>query len=304
LPALPQTPIDAFRGDTTYLGADHRRNERRTWVVAGICLATLIAQIVGGLAFHSVALVANGVHMSAHVASLTAAAVAYRVARAYAADHRFAFGAGKVGYLVSFANAVVLAVTALLIALESLHGLLDPTPVLYDQAILLAILGLGVNLVCIWLLRPGFAHAHDRDGDLNLSASHLHLTADGLISALAIAGLAAGRYLEWTWADPLAAMVGAVLVAQFAWNLLRRAGATLLDINPSAQLTAEVRGRLEAAGARILDLHLWRLGPGHHAAIIVLSQAVPLPVGDYHSRLSDLSGLSHVTIEIRPENKA
>ena len=119
------------------------------------------------------------------------------------------------------------------------------------------------------------------------------------IIALAIAGLAAGRYLGWTWADPAAALVGAGLVAQFAWSLLRRAGAVLLDINPSPELTAEVRDRLEATGARILDLHLWRLGPGHHAAIVVLTAADSLPVNQYHARLNGLDGLSHVTIEIR-----
>ena len=294
-------PLDAFRGDTTYLGADHSRNERRTWIVAGICLATLATQIVGGLAFHSIALVANGIHLAAHVAALTAAAVAYRVASACAGDHRFAFGAGKVGYLAGFANGVVLAVTALLIAVESLHGLMVPSRVEYGQATLLAAAGLVVNLGCVWLLRPAMAHAHDRDGDLNLTASHLHLSADAVMSALTIAGLTAGRYLGWHWADPLAALCGAVLVAQFAWSLLQRAGAVLLDLNPSPQLTAEVRGRLESLGARVLDLHLWRLGPGHHATIVVLSQDRPLRVAEYHERLADLAGLSHVTIEIRSD---
>ena len=293
--------LDAFRGDTTYLGADHRRNERRTWIVAGISLATMVVQIGGGLAFHSMALVANGIHLAAHVVALTAAAVAYRVASAYAGDHRFAFGAGKVGYLVGFANAIVLAVTALLIAVESLHVLMAPAPVDYGQATLLAGAGLVVNLACIWLLRPTMSHAHDRDGDLNLSASHLHLSADAVMSVLTIVGLTAGRYLGWHWADPIAALGGAALVAQFAWSLLKRAGAVLLDFNPSSQLTAEVRGRLEAVGAKVLDLHLWRLGPGHHATIVVLTQDHPLPVSDYHRSLADLAGLSHVTIEIRSD---
>ena len=294
------TPIDAFRGDGTYLGADHRRNERRTWIVAGICLFTLVGQIVGGTLFHSIALVANGVHMAAHVAVLVAAAVSYRVARAYAGDHRFAFGAGKVGYLAGFANAVILAITALVIASESLRGLIAPEPVLYGGALELAAAGLAINLVCVWLLRPVSRYAHDRDGDMNLSAAHLHLTADAVIAGLTIAALLAGRYLGWRWADPVAGIIGAGLVAQFAWSLLRRSGAVLLDLNPSPQLTAEVRGRLESMGAKILDLHLWRLGPGHHAAIVVISQAEPLPVASYHRRLSDLVGLSHVTIEVRP----
>lgn len=294
-----QTPIDAFRGDRVYLGADHARNERRTWIVAAICLATLVAQVAGGMAFRSMALVAGGVHMGAHVAALTAAALAYAVARRYAADPRFAFGTGKVGYLAGFGNAVVLAVTAVLIAVESVQRLLSPQAVDYPGAMALAAVALAVNLVCVWLLKPAHVHAHDRHGDLNLSAAHLHLTADAAISALTVAGLAGGRWLGWTWIDPLMALAGAALVAQFAWTLLRRAGATLLDMNPSADLTAEIRGRLETDGARVLDLHLWRLGPGHHAAIVVLGGAGLSPVNHYRARLAGLDGLSHVTIEVR-----
>ena len=294
-----QPPIDAFRGDRIYLGADHARNERRTWIVAGVSLLTLAAQVAGGIIFHSMALIANGLHVGAHVAALTVAAAAYAVARKLSADRRFAFGTGKVGYLAGFANAVVLGITALLIAIESLQRLLAPEAVAYEGAIALAAAALAINLVCVWLLRPATRHAHDRDGDLNLSAAHLHLSADAAVSALAIAGLAAGRYLGWAWADPVAALVGAGLVAHFAWNLLSRAGAVLLDVNPSPELTAEVRRRLEAAGAEVLDLHLWRLGPGHHAAICVVTGADLLPVNQYHARLAGLDGLSHVTIEVR-----
>ncbi|HEX5378513.1 MAG TPA: cation diffusion facilitator family transporter [Phenylobacterium sp.] len=294
-----QPPIDAFRRDRVYLGADHARNERRTWLVAGICLVTLAAQIAGGMAFHSMALIANGLHVGAHVASLTVAAAAYAVARRYAGDPRLAFGTGKVGYLAGFANAVVLALTALGIGWESVQRLLSPEAVDYRGALALAAMALVVNLVCVWLLRPVTRHAHDRDGDLNLSAAHLHLSADAAVSALAIAGLAAGLWLGWSWADPLAALAGAALVAKFAWGLLRRAGAVLLDMNPSAELTAKVKARLEAAGAQVLDLHLWRLGPGHHAVIVVLTAANLLPVKEYHARLTGLDGLSHVTIEVR-----
>ena len=292
-------PIDAFKGDRVYLGADHARNERRTWIVAGICLLTLLVQIGGGFAFHSMALVAGGVHMGAHVAALTAAAVAYAVARAYAADPRFAFGTGKIGYLAGFGNAVVLAVTALLITVESVQRLIAPQAVAYEGAMALAAAALAVNLVCVWLLKPTHVHAHDRHGDLNLSAAHLHLSADAVVSALTLAGLAGGHWLGWSWADPLAALAGAALVAQFAWSLLRRAGATLLDMNPSPALTAEVKARLEEAGAQVLDLHLWRLGPGHHAAIAVIGGAGLSPVNHYHARLRGLDGLSHVTIEVR-----
>ncbi len=294
-----QAQIDAFRADRVYLGADHARNERRTWIVAVICLLTLAAQIAGGIAFNSMALVANGLHMAAHVAALLVAAGAYGLARRFADDPRFSFGTGKLGYLAGFANASVLAVTALFIALESVSRLMEPAQVAYDGALALAAVALAVNLICMWLLRPAHAHAHDRDGDLNLSAAHLHLAADAVVSALAILGLALGRFLGWVWADSLAGLAGAVLVAHFAWRLLQKAGAVLLDMNPSPELTDEIRRRLVTGDERLLDLHLWRLGPGHHAAIAVIEAKAPLAASAYRARLAGLPGLSHVTVETR-----
>ncbi len=291
--------MDAFRADRVYLGADHAHNERRTWIVAGICVLTLAAQLVGGLVFNSMALIANGLHMGAHVAALVVAAGAYRLARKFADDPRFSFGTGKLGYLAGFANAAVLAVSAVLIAIESAHRLLAPAPVAYDGALPLAVAALVINLICVWLLRPVHKHAHDRDGDLNLSAAHLHLAGDAVVSALAIAGLGLGRLFDWAWADSLAGLAGAILLAHFAWRLMRRTGAVLLDINPSPELTAEIRERLQSDGERLLDLHLWRLGPGHHAAIVVVESVIPQSAEIYRARLAGLPGLSHVTVETR-----
>ena len=296
----PQRELDGFRTDRLYLGADHARNERRTWLVTGICAVTLVAQLIGGALFRSMALTASGLHMAAHVAVLLTAAGAYWLARRLAGDPRFAFGAGKVGYLAGFANAVVLAITAVTIAVESLHRLAAPEAVDYASALPLAAAGLAVTLLCVWLLRPAHGHGGpDRDGDLNLSAAHLHLTADAAISVLSIAGLVAGQALGWRFADPLAGLVGAGLVAQFAYGLLRRAGAALLDVNPSPALTQEIRKRLETGGAQVLDLHVWRLGPGHHAAIVVVAEDPPRPAAAYRARLADLPGLSHLTVEVR-----
>jgi cation diffusion facilitator family transporter len=295
--------LDAFRQDRTYLGADHARNERRTWIVTAICAATLVAQIAGGLVFHSMALTASGLHMAAHVAALGTAAAAYALARRWANDRRFAFGAGKLGYLAGFANAVVLAVVAILIGVESLSRLIAPEAVDYDSALPLAVAGLAVTLVCMALLRPGPAHAHDKDGDLNISAAHLHLTADAAVSVLAIAGLAAGRQLGWAWADPLAGLAGAGLVAQFALSLVRRGAAALLDMNPSPELAAEVTQRLQAEGERVLDLHLWRLGPGHFAAVAVVAGGPGTTVAGLRARLNGLAALSHVTLELRGEGE-
>ncbi|HEY2356893.1 MAG TPA: cation diffusion facilitator family transporter, partial [Phenylobacterium sp.] len=238
------------------------RNERRTWIVGGICAVTLAAQLAGGVVFHSMALTASGLHTAAHVAALLVASGAYAVARRQAGSPRFAFGTGKLGDLAGFANAVVLGITAILIAVESVQRLISPQAVDYGSALALAAAGLAVTLVCVWLLRPrGEAH------DLNIAAAHLHLTADAAVGVLAIAGLAAGQRLGWAWADPAAGLAGAFLVAQFAASLIRRTASTLLDMNPSAELTAEIRTRLEAEGERVTDLHLWRLGPGHNAAV-------------------------------------
>lgn len=293
--------LDAFRENRTYLGADHRRNERRTWIVTAICAATLAVLVAGGIATRSMALMASGLHMAAHVAALLVAAAAYALARRHAENPAFAFGTGKLGYLAGFANAVVLAVTAVLIGAESLVRLFNPAAVDYHGALPIAAGGLVVNLVCIWLLRPTGAQAqrHDPDGDLNLSAAHLHLAADAAVSVFALAAVLAGQHLGWRFADALAGLLAAVLVAQFALRLLRRAGASLLDINPSPALTEEVKRRLSAEGERVIDLHLWRLGPGHHAAIAVIAADHPKPAVHYRARLAGLAGLSHVTVEVR-----
>lgn len=298
-PRSAESRLDAFRGDRTYLGADHRRNERRTWIVTAICAAMLVVQIGGGLVFNSMALTAAGWHMAAHVAALMTAAAAYRLARRHADNPRFSFGTGKLGYLAGFANAVVLGVTAVLIGAESLHRLVTPEPVAFASAAPLAVGGLVVTLVCVLLLKPAKAPVADPDGDLNLSAAHLHLSSDALVAVLSIAALVLGERLGWTWADPVAGLAGAMLVAQFAIRLGRRAAAPLLDINPSPQLTREVRARLAGDGAQVIDLHLWRLGPGHHAVIAVIAAACPRPAADYRARLAGLAGISHVTIEVR-----
>jgi cation diffusion facilitator family transporter len=297
-PTRAAAALDGYRQERGYLGgflgADHARNERRTWIVAGICALSLAAQLAGGLVFRSMALTAAGLHMAAHLAAMAAAGGAYALARRYAADPRFTWGAGKLGDLAGFANAVVLAVTAVLIGAESVRRLLTPQAVAYGQALPLAAAGLAVTLVCVALLKPRDRH------DLNIAAAHLHLSADAVVGGLAIAGLLAGWRLGWRWADPLAGLLGAGLVAQFALSLARRAAMTLLDMTPSTELAREIRSRLEAdGGGRVLDLHLWRLGPGHNAAVVVVSTEGPAQAEAYHLRLKGVRALSHVTIEVR-----
>lgn len=293
--AEAERPLDAFRDDPGYLGADHARNERRTRIVAVICAAALVLQLAGGAVFNSMALMASAIHMAAHVVVLAVAAGAYALARRHARDPRFAFGAGKIGYLAGFANGVALAMTALFLAGESLERLLAPETVDFMGALPLALAGLALTLVCIAILRPGAA----RD-DLNIDAAHLHLSADAAVSVLSLAGLAAGAALGWTWADPAAGLIGAGLVAQFAVSILRRSGAVLLDLTPDPALADEIARRLAEPGLRLIDLHLWRLGPGRQAAILVIEAPEPLPAHAYRARLAGISGLAHLTVEVRP----
>ncbi len=307
--------IDEWRHEHVFLGAHHERNERRSWAVVGLCLTMMTAEIVGGLLWGSMALIADGLHMSTHAAALVIAALAYAYARRHAHDARFAFGTGKLGDLAAFASAIVLAMIALLIGYESVGRLLRPVPIAFGEAIPLAALGLGVNLVCAWLLRDddghnaaaGHEHGHHHhhhqrhdQADHNLRAAYLHVLADAAVSLLALFGLSAGRLLGWVWMDPVMGIIGALVIANWSWSLVRNAGAVLLDMQAEAGLAREITRRLEARGDdRIADLHIWRVGPGHNAAVVSLVSNRPEAPAAYKTRLAGLTGLSHVTIEVQ-----
>src|SRR5271166_4475730 len=284
--------IDEWRHDHVFLGADHERNERRSWAVVVLCVTMMAAEIVGGLLWGSMALIADGLHMSTHAAALVIAALAYAYARRHARDQRFAFGTGKLGDLAAFASAIVLAMIALLIGYESVGRLFRPVPIAFGEAIPLAALGLAVNLVSAWLLRDDHGHGagavHEHNGhphtDHNLRAAYLHVVADAAVSLLALLGLSAGRVLGWVWMDPVMGI----------------AGALVLDMQAEAGLAREITRRLEAdAGDRIADLHIWRVGPGHNAAVVSLVSDRPEAAAAYKARLAGLAGLSHVTIEVQ-----
>jgi cation diffusion facilitator family transporter len=300
--------IDEWRHEHVFLGADHERNERRSWAVVVLCVTMMTAEIVGGLLWGSMALIADGLHMSTHAAALVIAALAYAYARRHARDVRFAFGTGKLGDLAAFASAIVLAMIALLIGYESVGRLFRPVPIAFGEAIPLAALGLAVNLVSAWLLRDDHNHGaeavHQHNGhhhtDHNLRAAYIHVVADAAVSLLALLGLSAGRVLGWVWMDPVMGIVGALVIANWSWSLVRSAGAVLLDMQTEAGLAREITRRLEAdAGDRIADLHIWRVGPGHNAAVVSLVSDRPEAPVAYKARLAGLAGLSHVTIEVQ-----
>lgn len=277
---------------------DLHRNERRTWLAALLVAVASAVQVGAGLAFGSVALVANGAHSGAHVAALGVAGAAYWVARRNAGNARFAHGAGRIGDLAAFANAVLLALAALGLAAESLSRLITPEVPEYPAALYAAAGGLVLNLACMALLRPGLSDRQDPSGDINLSAAHLHVTADAVVAALTLAGLAAAWRLGWTWADPVMALVGAALIAHFAGTILRRAAAALLDVRQTPALEAEVSRRLEASGLVAREVRAWRTGPGKSAVSIRLQAPNAEAPERVRQALGDLPGVSRVSLDL------
>ncbi|MGV3480762.1 MAG: CDF family Co(II)/Ni(II) efflux transporter DmeF [Sphingobium sp.] len=299
-------PIFADHGHD-FLGAAHDRNARRTaWVVA-ITALMMVAEIAAGYATGSMALLADGFHMATHAGALGIAAIAYGYARRHVADPRYSFGTGKIGDLAGFASALALGLIALGIAVESAMRLAEPARVAFGEATIVAIAGLAVNLISALLLSDGHAHhhhghahGHDHDHhhhgrDNNLRAAYLHVLADALTSLLAISALLAGRYLGWVWLDPAMGLVGAAVIARWSWSLMRDSAHVLLDSTEPA-LAAEIRTRVEAPGdARITDLHVWRIGPSAHAAIVRVT-GVPSSSA-VRERLSPIRAIGHLTIE-------
>ncbi len=398
--------------DHVFLGEGHEKNERRTWMVIALCSVMMVAEIVGGLLFGSIALVADGLHMSTHASALLLAALAYRYARHHVDDERFSFGTGKLGDLAGFTSAIVLAMIALLIAYEAVTRLFFPVAIDFNEAIPIAALGLVVNVASVLLLsggghhhdhghaRAGHDHEHDQahalqtsfgpltleifedgvpprfrlsfanrplpadevtietvrpDGtrqlypmttragyleaigeipephaftarlslgrgaeiyavefaehdhgphtahrDNNMRAAIVHVLADAAVSVLVIAGLTLALLLGWIWMDPAVGMIGAVVIAAWAYTLIRDTGAILLDMNPDRQMAERMRAIIETDGDRLTDLHLWRLGPGHLGAIVcVATQCAQRGPDYYQSLLARFRALSHVTVEVQ-----
>ncbi|MGD9547620.1 MAG: CDF family Co(II)/Ni(II) efflux transporter DmeF [Candidatus Krumholzibacteriia bacterium] len=288
-----------------------RAGERRTVIVIAITAVTMVVEIAAGLAFGSMALLADGLHMASHTAALGLAAFAYVYARKRARDPRFSFGTGKVNALSGFAGAIVLAGFALVMLVESIGRFLAPVPIVFDQAILVAVAGFVVNAVSMVVL-GGHHHDHDHDDhhdhgphhrhheDHNLRSAYLHVLADALTSVLAIFALLAGKYFGAVWLDPIMGVLGGGLVIRWAWGLLRQSGKVLLDRQAPAGVLKAVTEALERDGtARILDLHVWSIGPGYYAAEVALEGVDPKDPDHYRGLLPKDLGLVHVTVEVR-----
>jgi cation diffusion facilitator family transporter len=397
-------PPSAFHSHL-FLGEGHERSEGKTWAVIWLCGAMMIAEIVGGLLFGSIALVADGLHMSTHAGALLLTALAYTFARKHAENSNFTFGTGKLGDLAGFTSAIILAMIALLIGYESVSRIFAPVTIHFREAIPIACLGLTVNVASAWLLSSGanhHGHTHeghghdetrhiptdagivalevfedgvpprfrlrvetgvaltgrtgsietvrpdgtrqffamrDQDGylesveeipephaftvhvrigrkdypvvfeehvhahgsahrDNNMRAAVIHVMADAAVSVLVIVGLLLARTFGWLWMDPLAGIVGAVVIASWSYGLIRDTGAVLLDMNPDQRMADHLRQTVESAGDQVADLHLWRLGPGHLGAILSVVTTQRREEDYYRARLAHVRSLSHLTIEV------
>jgi cation diffusion facilitator family transporter len=306
----PHDPLSPFRHDHSYLGSDHERNAGRTRLVMALTALMMSAEVAAGLVFGSIALFADGLHMAGHVAVLGAAAYAYSFARRHAGAERYSFGTGKVGDLVAFASAILLGAIAIGVLYESSHRLFAPQAIAFREALVVAVLGFSINLLCARLLWHGdHGHDHgdhehaDHHADHNLQAAYLHLVTDVLTSALVIVALLSGQFLGWVWMDPIMGIVGALVILNWSWSLLRRTGRVLLDATPA--VAEDVRRAVEIdPDNRVADLHVWRVGPGHLAAILTIVTREPRPPAYYKSLLASIPGLSHITVEVQTPDPA
>jgi cation diffusion facilitator family transporter len=280
--------------------------EKRTQQVLIITAVTMLAEIAAGMAFGSMALLADGWHMSTHVAAFLITIFAYRFAKKHTANPAFAFGTGKVSVLGGFTSAIVLIMVALIMLVESGQRILAPQPIHFNEAIGVATLGLLVNIACAFLLQDHHDHTHGHDDtghhhhhDHNLKSAYLHVLADALTSVLAIAALLFGKYLGWNWLDPLMGIVGALVICRWAYGLVRETGGILLDGSIGSAELAAIQEKIEGVlDNRIADMHVWKVGPAHYAAILSIVTHHPQKIDYYRELLREFTALSHLTVEL------
>lgn len=294
--------------------AQNERGERRTRYVLIITAITMVIEIAAGMLSGSMALLADGWHMATHVAAFMITLFAYSYSRKHANNPAFSFGTGKVNVLGGFASAVALAVVALLMLVESVHRLIEPQQIRFDEAIAVACIGLLINIIGAWLLKDehqhGHAHHHHKHAhshgdehqhhhDHNLHAAYMHVLADALTSLLAIFALLAGKLFGMGWLDPIMGVVGAVIITRWAIGLLQQTSPILLDSSIDEAIKQQVITTLEAeADNRVSDLHIWKIGAHHYAAIISVVTHHPQPAQHYKALLQPFHQLTHLSIEV------
>jgi len=305
------TATDGWRHSHVFNEGNPLAERNTRWAVV-LTAVMMVAEIAGGWMYNSMALLADGWHMSSHALALGLSVLAYGAARRFAHDKRFAFGTWKIEVLGGYTSAVFLVGVAGLMLYQSVERLISPTPIHYDQAIAIAMVGLLVNLACAWLLKDGHAHHHGHDNhhdhgvhghhhhDLNLRSAYLHVVADAATSVLAILALSGGKIWGANWLDPVMGIVGAALVAAWAYGLLRDTGRVLLDAEMDAPVVAEIHEVIEASPVKadITDLHVWRVGKGKYACILSLAVQGDATPDEFRQQLSIHEELVHVTVEV------
>jgi cation diffusion facilitator family transporter len=286
------------------------RVRRAMWLT----LAMMIVEIAGGWWFNSMAVLADGWHMSSHALALGLSAFAYSFARRHAGHRAYAFGTWKIEVLGGYTSAIVLLAIAALMVFQSVARLIQPQAIHYDEAIVIAVVGLAVNLLCAWWLRGTQGHDHDHDHehphdhehhpDLNVRSAYMHVLADAATSVFAIVALLGGLYFGAAWLDPVMGLVGAALVTVWAWGLLRDTGRVLLDAEMDAPVVEKVRAFIERGPvpARITDLHVWRVGRAKYACVVSLTTASDKDVEYFRRALCVHQELAHVTVEVDRAN--
>ncbi len=305
--------LDAIAGTRRHSHAFDQGNplaERNTRRAMWLTLTMMVVEIAGGWWFNSMAVLADGWHMSSHALALGLSAFAYACARRYAGDRRFAFGTWKIEILGGYTSAILLVGVALLMAFQSIERLFHPSRIHYEQAISIAVVGLAVNLLCAWWLRDHHSHEHhhhdhhhehDHHHDLNQRSAYLHVMADAATSVLAILALVGGMYLGAAWLDPVMGLVGAGLVGAWAWGLIRDSGRVLLDAQMDAPVVEEIREAIEEGEvpARISDLHVWQVGRGKFACAAEVITVTATAPEIFHRALAIHDEIVHVTVEVR-----
>jgi cation diffusion facilitator family transporter len=296
--------INFFKHEHHFNQHRPKAGERRTLWVIILTASMMIGEIIAGILFGSMALLADGLHMASHATALSISALAYVYARRNAHNEQFSFGTGKISSLAGFTSALLLALFALFMAWESINRFLHPVSIAFNEAILVAMIGLFVNIVSVFILnvkdkQDNLAnHAHQRDH--NLSAAYLHVLADALTSLLAIIALLAGKYFGLNWMDPFMGIIGAALVTHWSYGLLRDTSQVLLDIQAPAVLRNAVREAIESDGqTRVTDLHMWSIGSSQYAVIIGLVSRNTVDLDKCRARLASFNQIAHITIEIQ-----
>ena len=308
-PVMHHHRLDQWQHDHTF-GQNHKRSgESRTLIVVGLTLAMMVWEITAGVIYGSMALLADGLHMGSHAVALGIAAFAYAYARKQATSDRFSFGTGKVNALGGFTGAILLAVFALYMVIESVGRFIEPVEISFNGAIFVAFIGLVVNGISAWILGEAdhdHHHGHDHDHDHshhhdhNRRAAYLHVLADALTSVLAIVALLAGKYAGWGWMDPAMGIVGAILVTRWSWQLLKETSTVLLDHQHQSMENA-IKQAVENEDACVTDLHVWSIGPNIYAAIVSIVAHEPESPSAYKRHIqAHCSSLVHITVEILP----